>query len=252
MEVPAGPPGMAWIAGSNTARPSPPPWASGGRGPGTVARFPGKAPGGHHQLLVTSWWGWAERPSALARRTSGSRGSGARTSRPGRCRRALGRWMRMRFIGQLLGPSPSVGPGFTRSPGRRWDWLCQDGTSRGCCGRHPKVYLGGGVFRSDRQHEGAAGTGRRGLTAWSSPSGGGGPLPEGRRHLRPHADRSPSTPVPPMCDHAQNGSRNERRRPARAMSGWWPNVAAAATDQPATTMSRPSDEPGGSLEALSV
>jgi hypothetical protein len=61
---------------------------------------------GRHHFLVTCSWGWAERPSALARRTSGSRGSRGRTSRQGSSLRTLGRWMRMRFIAHLLGRSP--------------------------------------------------------------------------------------------------------------------------------------------------
>jgi hypothetical protein len=74
---------------------------------------------GRHHFLVTSSWGRAERPSALARRTSGSRGSRGRTSRQGSSLRTLGRWMRMRFIAHLLGRSPEEAcnagsPAFTR------------------------------------------------------------------------------------------------------------------------------------------
>jgi hypothetical protein len=58
----------------------------------------------------------AARASALARPTSGSRGSSGRVSRQSRSRRILGFSIRMRFICQLLGRSPCVEPQSARTP----------------------------------------------------------------------------------------------------------------------------------------
>jgi hypothetical protein len=85
--------------------------------------------------------GLAARASALARTTSGSRGSGGRASRQGRSRRALGLWIRMRFT-------------VISSPGRHVRGLVDEeprpclgtvlrGTVRAgaAVGRHPKVRM---------------------------------------------------------------------------------------------------------------
>jgi hypothetical protein len=40
----------------------------------------------------------------------------------------------------------AVGPRLSGEPGRRGDWFCNDGTSRGCCGRHLKVHMQGESF----------------------------------------------------------------------------------------------------------
>src|SRR5580693_7662929 len=74
--------------------------ASAGRGTATV-------------WLVTRWRGWRARASALARTTSGSRGSGGRASRQERSRRALGLWIRICFT---VISSAMSGPGSREDP----------------------------------------------------------------------------------------------------------------------------------------
>ena len=73
--------------------------------------------------LVTCWRGWRARASALARTTSGSRGSGGRVSRQERSRRALGLWIRICFTvisSAMSGPGRGRGPALfaDRSRGR--------------------------------------------------------------------------------------------------------------------------------------
>jgi len=60
------------------------------------------------------------RASALARTTSGSRGSGGRTSCQGRSRRTLCRWIRIRCTVSHLPGRPPIPGGRWRQPGPCW------------------------------------------------------------------------------------------------------------------------------------
>jgi len=82
------------------------------------------------------------RASALARTTSGSRGSGGRTSCQGRSRRTLCRWIRIRCTVSHLPGQPPMPGGRWRQPGPGGPAL--RGTIRIAArvGRHPKVPAG--------------------------------------------------------------------------------------------------------------
>ena len=115
------------------------------------------------------------RASALARTTSGSRGSGGRSSCQGRSRRALGRWIRIRCtVSHLPGRPPIPWGPVAGSPalvarlfGKRYGFPPAQGVTRRC--------LPGGISqRGDRSPEGATrsagvrcqGTGRAAGPAW--------------------------------------------------------------------------------------
>jgi len=142
-----------------------------------------------------------ERASALARTTSGSRGSGGRSSGQGCSRRILGLSMRMRFT-VISSVSRHVWGPLTRSPGRLRRLFCDDGMSRRRSGRHPKVDLLGGIFRGGalarRCHR--FGDGRRAAPgpggqqdSLAGPSRGAG---QDRPALAPVRDRLPPLPGP--------------------------------------------------------
>ena len=79
------------------------------------------------------------RASALARTTSGSRGSGARASYSGRSRRACGFWIRIRFtVCHLLRPV-TVRAGLVGYPDRLVNRFFEERRRGRRDGRHPKV-----------------------------------------------------------------------------------------------------------------
>jgi len=65
---------------------------------GSAPRGPPSAPADCGCHFLVTFLELAARASALARTTSGSRGSGGSTSSQGRSPRPLGLWMRIRFI----------------------------------------------------------------------------------------------------------------------------------------------------------
>jgi hypothetical protein len=115
-------PGMPSVTGPDGVNPL----ASAGRG--TVTARP-----------VTCWRGLPARASALARTTSGSRGSGGRASRQERWRRALGFWIRIRFTvisSVMSGPGSWEGPAVFADRSRgRYELVPPWGVTRRCaCG----------------------------------------------------------------------------------------------------------------------
>ena len=82
------------------------------------------------------------RASALARTTSGSRGSGGRTSCQGRSRRTLCRWIRIRCIVSHLPGQPPIPGGRWRQPGPVGPALGETVRIAARVGRHPKVPAG--------------------------------------------------------------------------------------------------------------
>src|SRR5271155_987478 len=68
---------------------------------GSAPRGPPSAPADCGCHFLVTFLELAARASALARTTSGSRGSGGSTSSQGRSPRPLGLWMRIRFIADL-------------------------------------------------------------------------------------------------------------------------------------------------------
>jgi hypothetical protein len=121
------------------------------------------------------------RASALARTTSGSRGSGGRTSCQGRSRRTFGRWIRIRCTVSHLPGQPPIPGGRWRTARPWWPGSSRNGTDsrlggaspegacqveyRGAASGHPKVLpdrLGCGV----RGPGPAAGPARRPRSGW--------------------------------------------------------------------------------------
>src|SRR5262249_7798491 len=113
------------------------------------------------------------RASALARTTSGSRGSGGSTSCHGRSRRTLGRWIRICATFLISSAShPSVGtreagpdPGEPALRGRLrgdpvvcGDCSARDDTSRRLRRESSEGALPGGIFCDGRYHQGATGS----------------------------------------------------------------------------------------------
>jgi hypothetical protein len=90
------------------------------------------------------------RASALTRTTSGSRGSGGRTSRQRGSRGTLGRWIRIRFtVCHLL--SRSLQGRADGEPARLGDWFFGDGTSTRPGSASPESAHVGGIFRGRPQ-----------------------------------------------------------------------------------------------------
>src|SRR6266567_7021743 len=90
------------------------------------------------------------RASALARTTSGSRGSGGRASCQGRSRRTLGRWIRIRStVSHLLGQPPISGARWRVAPARGVSAV--DAASLAPCPQPKKRQLANALFGQAEQ-----------------------------------------------------------------------------------------------------